>query len=131
MTLTIPSTARRVISVGAYDARREAYADFSGRGAYDSTVNKPDVVAPGVNIILMAGSVNERSVTGTSFATPFVTGIAALLMEWGIVRGNDMYMYGEKVKASLFKGARQLTGYTQTPNNVTGWGAVCFRNSLP
>ena len=90
MTLTIPSTARRVISVGAYDARREAYADFSGRGAYDSTVNKPDVVAPGVNIILMAGSVNERSVTGTSFATPFVTGIAALLMEWGIVRGNDM-----------------------------------------
>lgn len=38
-------------------------------------------------------------------AAPFVTGAAALLMEWGIVRGNDLYMYGDKLKASLIKGA--------------------------
>lgn len=37
-------------------------------------------------------------------AAPFVTGAAALLMEWGIVRGNDLYMYGDKLKASLIKG---------------------------
>ena len=49
--------------------------------------------------------------TGTSFATPFVTGSAALLMEWGIVKGNDPYLYGEKVKAYLRRGARQIPGY--------------------
>lgn len=32
-TLTIPSTAGKVISVGAYDSRQNAYADFSGRGS--------------------------------------------------------------------------------------------------
>lgn len=135
-TLTIPSTARRAVSVGAYDPRREAYGDFSGRGIDNNTFagnflfTKPDVVAPGVAVVLETGRPGERRVTGTSFATPFVTGIAALLMEWGIVRGNDPYMYGEKVKASLWKGARQLTGFSETPNNITGWGAVCFRNSL-
>ena len=49
--------------------------------------------------------------TGTSFATPFVTGSAALLMEWGIVRGNDPYLYGEKVKAYLRRGAKELPGF--------------------
>ena len=34
VTLTIPSTAAKVISVGAYDSTYEAYADFSGRGYY-------------------------------------------------------------------------------------------------
>lgn len=136
-TLTIPSTARRAVSVGAYDPRRESYGDFSGRGignnvfAGNFLYTKPDVVAPGVDVVLEAGTVGERSVTGTSFATPFVTGIATLLMEWGIILGNDPYMYGEKVKASLWKGARQLTGFPETPNNVTGWGAVCFLDSLP
>lgn len=136
-TLTIPSTARKAVSVGAYDPRRETYGDFSGRGIGDNIYagnflyTKPDVVAPGVDIVLEAGKVGERRVTGTSFASPFVTGIAALLMEWGIILGNDPYMYGEKVKASLWKGARQLTGFPETPNNVTGWGAVCFRDSLP
>lgn len=135
-TLTIPSTARRAVSVGAYDSRRETYGDFSGRGiggavyAGNFLYTKPDVVAPGVDVVLEAGSVGERRVTGTSFAAPFVTGIAALLMEWGIVRGNDPYMYGEKVKASLWKGARQLTGFSETPNNVTGWGAACFWDSI-
>ncbi len=49
-------------------------------------------------------------------AAPFVTGAAALLMEWGIVRGNDLYMYGDKLKASLIKGAGENVLY----NCLTG-----------
>ena len=72
-----------------------------------------------------------RAFTGTSFAVPFAAGGAALLMEWGIVRGNDPYLYGEKVKAYLRRGARQLPGYRKWPNAQLGYGALCVRDSLP
>lgn len=92
VTLTIPSTASKVITVGAYDTTYEAYADFSGRGyllAADEAMrigimqNKPDLAAPGVGIVTSVSGGGYGQVTGTSFATPFVTGAAALMMEWG------------------------------------------------
>ena len=69
--------------------------------------------------------------TGTSFATPFVTGSAALLMEWGIVRGNDPYLYGEKVKAYLRRGAKKVPGFDEYPNEEVGYGALCTAQSIP
>ena len=72
-----------------------------------------------------------RPVTGTSFAAPLVTGAAALLMEWGIVRENDPYLYGEKVKAYLRKGARRLPSELAYPNPRLGYGALCVADSLP
>ncbi len=160
MTLTVPSTAARVVTVGAYDALTFSYADFSGRGAYgfaavrtggqaggtassdagtrafgvgqqDLVMTKPDLVAPGVNITTTAAGGGYVQVSGTSFATPFVTGGAALLMQWGVVEDNDPYLYGEKVKAYLRRGARPLPGFTEYPNPQVGYGALCVRESLP
>lgn len=129
-TVTVPATAQGVISVGAYDSSGDAYATFSGRG-FDNVgytgMYKPDVVAPGVEVDIAVGV----KVTGTSFAAPFVTGSAALLMEWGIVKGNDPYLYGEKVKAYLIKGARPLRNVDVYPNSRTGWGALCLKDSIP
>lgn len=134
-TLTIPSTASRVVTVGAYDPLTFTYADFSGRGpasGFESALSsKPDLVAPGVNITAPAPGGGYAAVTGTSFAAPFVTGSAALLMEWGIVKGNDPYLYGEKVKAYLRRGARPLPGFTEYPNPQVGYGALCVRDSIP
>ena len=134
-TLTVPSTAARVVTVAAYDARTFSYADFSGRGpsaVYESAgVPKPDVAAPGVDVNAPVPGGGYRAFTGTSFAVPFAAGGAALLMEWGIVRGNDPYLYGEKVKAYLRRGARQLPGYRKWPNAQLGYGALCVRDSLP
>lgn len=134
-TLMIPSTASLVVTVAAYDARTFSYADFSGRGpasVYEgSNVPKPDLAAPGVQVTAPAPGGSYREFSGTSFATPFVTGGAALLMEWGIVQGNDPYLYGEKVKAYLRRGARELPGYEQWPNAQLGYGALCVRDSLP
>lgn len=130
VTLTIPSTSQRVISVGAYDSLTFAYADFSGRGGLEGE-SKPDLVAPGVDITAPTPSGIYQTFTGTSFATPFVSGAAALMMEWGIVRGNDPYLYGEKVKAYLRRGARPLPGFTEYPNPQVGYGALCLRDSLP
>ena len=76
-TLTIPSTARNVVAVGAYNARLMTYAPFSGRGyTRGNTQVKPDIVAPGVDIVTTAVGGSYTGVTGTSFATPFVTGSA-------------------------------------------------------
>lgn len=131
-TLTIPSTAAMVISVGAYDDAYQQYADFSGRGYTRVTDQvKPDLVAPGVGIITSRAGGGYEPVTGTSFATPFVTGGTALMMQWGIVDGNDPYLYGEKLKAYLRRGARQIPGYDQWPNPQMGYGALCVRDSLP
>lgn len=134
-TLTIPSTASLAVTVAAYDARTFSYADFSGRGPagmYEGeNMLKPDIAAPGVRVTAPVPGGGYQSFSGTSFAAPFVTGSAALLMEWGIVRGNDPYLYGEKVKAYLRKGAKQLAGYERWPNALLGYGALCVRDSLP
>lgn len=130
-TLTIPSTAQRVISVGAYDSRLNSYADFSGRGSGFIPYRKPDLAAPGVRINAPKAGGGYAPVTGTSFATPFVTGAAALLMEWGITNGNDRFLYGEKVKAYLRRGAKPLPEFAEYPNDQVGYGALCVRDSIP
>lgn len=140
VSLTIPSTTAKVITVGAYDVTYDAYAEFSGRGYADSerTIGvvtaglvKPDLVAPGVDILAPDVYGGYTPVTGTSFATPIVSGSAALLMEWGIVRGNDIFLYGEKVKAYLRAGARPLRGEREYPNERVGYGALCVADSIP
>ncbi|MDE7418209.1 MAG: S8 family peptidase [Lachnospiraceae bacterium] len=145
MTITIPSTARRVVTVGAYDVSRRSYADFSGRGYVyrysDGRTDtaggeqiiadvKPDLTAPGVNITVPMPNGGYEQVSGTSFATPFVTGAAALLMEWGIVRGNDRFLYGERLKASLIRGAQSLAGVPMRPDSRIGWGTLCVERAL-
>ncbi|MDE7203726.1 MAG: S8 family peptidase [Lachnospiraceae bacterium] len=145
MTITIPSTARRAVTVGAYDVSRRSYADFSGRGYVyrysDGRTDtaggeqiiadvKPDLTAPGVNITVPMPNGGYEQVSGTSFATPFVTGAAALLMEWGIVRGNDRFLYGERLKASLIRGAQSLAGVPMRPDSRIGWGTLCVERAL-
>lgn len=131
-TLTIPSTASKVISVGAYDHITGSFAPFSGRG-YTRETNqvKPDIAAPGVNIMSTSPGGGYSMRTGTSMATPFVTGGAALLMEYGVVNGNDPYLFGEKLKAYLIRGARPLPVERIYPNNRLGYGALCVRDSFP
>ena len=130
-TLTIPSTATKAITVGAYDGLSDSYAYFSGRGYTRNNQIKPDIVAPGVNIVSAAPNGGYVQRSGTSMATPFVTGSTALLMQWGIIEENDPYLYGEKMKAYLIAGARRLPIESEYPNPTLGWGTLCVRNSIP
>lgn len=122
-TLTIPSTARRIAAVGAYDSRSHTYADFSGRGNTRDGREKPMMAAPGVRVLAPAPGGTYAEATGTSFAAPFVTGSAALLMQWGITDGHDPYLYGEKALAYLKKGTRPLPAFAEYPNPQVGWGS--------
>ena len=128
-TLTIPATTNRLISVGAYDGGTEQIAPFSGRGYTRNYQIKPDVVAPGVGIMSTAPNNSYAVRSGTSMAAPFVTGAAALLMEYGILRQEDPYLYGEKAKVYLRKGAKPVRGEA-LPGNRQGFGVICVADSL-
>ena len=96
-TITSPGSAVEALTVGAtadwsapvgypYHAEGPFLAWFSSRGPTADNRVKPDVVAPGVNIgSASAGSTNlyvaGAEGTGTSFATPYVSGVAALLRQ--------------------------------------------------
>ncbi|MCL2172009.1 MAG: S8 family serine peptidase, partial [Defluviitaleaceae bacterium] len=126
-TLTIPATAANVISVGGYNSADMAAAEFTGRGS--GQMQKPDIVAPGVNVLSAKAGGGYDSFSGTSIAAPFAAGAAAALMEWAIVQGNDPDLYGQRLKAFLRLGAKRDPA-RQYPNNIWGYGTLCFANTL-
>lgn len=133
-TITMPATAQDVISVGAYDAARDAIAEFSGHGFIPEYSGgqgriKPDIVAPGVNVLSAAAGGGYDAFSGTSIAAPFVTGAAVLMMEWGIIKGNDPGMYGQRLKAYLRLGASRTAG-RDYPNEIWGYGRLCVKASI-
>ncbi len=84
-TIGSPGSAPDAITVGAYQING-SIADFSSRGpiAYSSNLLagiKPDLIAPGVNIISTWPSNQFMSASGTSMSCPHVSGAAALLKQ--------------------------------------------------
>lgn len=129
-TLTLPSTAFNVLTVGAYNSHLNSIADFSGRGYTRGNIYvKPDLVAPGVDIMSANIYGGYRLFSGTSIAAPFVTGSAALMMQWGIVDGNDPFLYGERIKAFLRLGAHRRNNVTY-PNPYWGYGMLCLQKTM-
>ncbi len=139
MTLTIPSTSARTIAVSAYHPLTGVFADFSGQGSaqddyFQEKSNlgaiRPTLAAPGVDILAPVPGGGYASFTGASFAAPFVTGAAALLMEWGILQGHDYFLYGEKLKADLMKAAVPLPGIEKYPSEKVGYGRLSLKEAL-
>ena len=131
-TLGIPATVEGVISVGSYNFLNNNLSAFSGRGVVrPEWLIKPDLVAPGENILSTVEEQGFDTKSGTSMAAPQVSGICALLFEWGIIRNNDPFLYGEKLKAYLLRGALPLAGETVYPSPRLGYGKLCLENSFP
>ena len=130
-TLGIPATVSNIISVGSYNYLTNNISPFSGRGnPYIGQYIKPDIVAPGENIYSTIPDKSFDRKTGTSMATPNVTGICALMMQWGIVKQNDPYLYGERLKYYLVVGAKKERRDVTYPDPAWGYGEVCAYNSL-
>ncbi len=131
----------------------EGLAAFSSRGPTDDGRIKPDIVAPGTNIVSVRshgsgagtgwGVYNSNYLYegGTSMATPLTAGAAALARQWVVSVRGIANPLGALVKAVLINGAHNMapgqygTGATQEvpnsrPNNVTGWGRVDLANSI-
>ncbi|SHI08472.1 Subtilisin-like serine proteases [Clostridium collagenovorans DSM 3089] len=129
-TLGIPGTVMTAITVGSYNAVTNNLSAFSGRGPRSFQSIKPDLVAPGENIESASPNRSFTTMSGTSMATPMVAGASALLMEWGIVKGNDVYMYGDRVKYFLIKGAVRNRTDISYPDPSWGYGTLCLSNSM-
>ncbi len=116
VTLTEPFCAEDAFCVGAYDAITNAANSSSGRGYNRLGIVKPDVAA-------------AEDSFGSSGASALAVGAAALLMEWGIIRGNDTLMDGIKIKNYFILGA-QRSGLGEYPNTVWGYGELNIYETL-
>lgn len=118
----------RAVTVGCHDGRYGIdfpgrCETYSGRGDEDAVLRKPDLVAPGTEIIScnlhcrrIHGKYRNAYVakSGTSMATPIVSGIAALAMQ------KFPWMTNEECKQKLQYTATDL----HLPWNQQGWGMV-------
>lgn len=128
-TLGIPATVDGVISVGSYSYINNTLSPFSGRGVKrPGRDRKPDILAPGENILstIVGGGFDTK--TGTSMAAPTVAGVCGLLCEWGIVKGNDIYLYSGRLKYYLCRSAKRPINNLNYPDIAYGYGLVCVDN---
>lgn len=121
-TTVYPSAAAKAICCGAYSSFDGSLLVSSSWGPTLLPKNAPDIVAPGVNL---GGLYPEGpgTMTGTSVSAAITAGAAALLTEWGNVRGNMPDMNGSTVRSLFIGGASRDNGVTY-PNNKWGYGRL-------
>ncbi|MFZ5966230.1 MAG: S8 family serine peptidase [Bacillota bacterium] len=150
MKIGSPGAAHRAVTVASYTTKvqwtdssgetRSAFAEdldgissFSSEGPLRNSVEKPDVAAPGAFIISALSKdspVNpafkvddhHRVMAGTSMATPFISGVIALLLE------KDPTMGPEEVKAWL-KERSSIPGHrSEGFDSKWGYGFIDLNN---
>ncbi|WP_088346490.1 MULTISPECIES: S8 family serine peptidase [Rhodomicrobium] len=128
----------------------EAIAGFSGRGPCDDWRIKPDLVAPGTDVLSTRSAIApDRSywgpynsnpkygyMGGTSMATPLVSGCAALVRQY-YVKERGVLPSAALLKATLINGTVRLTSesaladHPKIPNVHQGFGRIHMPGSIP
>ena len=128
-TITLPGNTAAPITVGAYNHLNNSIYIHSSRGFTPSGIVKPELAAPGVNVMgpsvgrRAGGSVPMTTRSGTSVAAAHVAGAVASLYGWGIVESNQITMSQASVKSYLIRGARRNPAL-RYPNEEWGYGAL-------
>ncbi|MGV3766914.1 MAG: S8 family serine peptidase [Chitinophagaceae bacterium] len=126
-------TAKNILTIGAVDAIPSGYyaptdiriSDFSSWGPTDDGRIKPDLVAVGTNV-LSSYATNDNaysSISGTSMATPNVTGSLLLLQELYARRNSNAVMRSATVKGIALHTADEA-GPSPGPDYIHGWGLL-------
>lgn len=126
-TITSPGNVQEPITVTAYNSDNNNLYTNASRGFTSTNVIKPDFAAPGVNIIAPTLDQGFARVSGTSIAAAHTAGIAAMVLEWGIVRRNYLGIDTPEVKTLLIRGAKRNPNLIY-PNQDWGYGIVDVYN---
>ncbi|MEG0846578.1 MAG: S8 family peptidase [Niameybacter sp.] len=131
-TLTIPSTGFLITSVSTINGRTLQTVNASGRGYTADERVKPDIAAPGLNLIVpQAGTIDKyTSYSGSSIAGAFVCGAYALFIEYGLRVKPESYLYGEALKGLVIKYAKRPMQFGAFPNQAYGYGILCITSVL-
>lgn len=118
-TIIAPASDKAILAVGGVDYDGNMYSK-SGKGPTIEMTKKPDVCAPAVAIYgADIGSLNNTSFrSGTSGATPFVTGLAALMLE------KDETLTSSQIKSIISLTSLKTINPRVFQDNVQGWGVV-------
>ncbi len=122
-TITTPGNAVDPLTVTAYNPESGSIAIFSSRGYTRTNVIKPELAAPGVDLVCPILNNNYGTVSGTGAATAHTVGIIAMILEWAVVRGNYTTINGFDIKQLLIRGANRSQDLIY-PNNIWGYGKV-------
>lgn len=126
-TITSPGNAVVPITVTAYNPNNDTLYLNSGKGFTRTGIIKPELAAPGVGILSPTLEHGFTEVTGTSAAAAHTTGITAMLLEWGTVRGNYAGLDTVEVKKFLIRGAKRSQSLLY-PNRDWGYGIIDIFN---
>lgn len=123
ITLTSPSNARQVITVGGYNAVNQSMFADSGRGYTISGEIKPDFAAPAVNVYGPGLRGDYIRFTGTSAAAAVTTGAVAQIMQWALVELNSPRLSNAGIKNMLIRGTGKSNDRSY-PNREWGYGTL-------
>lgn len=129
VTLTTPSTALEMITVGGYNALNQSIYLDSGRGYTVLEDIKPDFAAPAVNVYGPGLRGNYTTYTGTSPAAAITAGACAQIMQWAIVDHNNPTMSAAAIKNMLIRGAIRPNDRL-FPNREWGYGILDVYNAF-
>ncbi|SFD31248.1 S8 family peptidase [Clostridium uliginosum] len=122
-TITNPGTSRSIITVAAYNQNNNNLVNYSGMAFANDYIDVIDIAAGGVNALTVAPNNQIATVNGTSVSATIVVGTCAMLLEWGIIDGNDPYMYSQTIKTYLVRGTTKRVGDIY-PNPQWGYGIL-------
>lgn len=126
-TILDPGNTRFPITVTAYNTEDDSLYINASRGYSRVGVVKPEIAAPGVNMVSPGLMQDYTEVTGTSPAAAHTAGVAALLLEWGVIRGNKVSMNTIDMKVFMIRGARRNVDL-RYPNQDWGYGILDVYN---
>ncbi len=131
-TITLYGTTENVITIGAYNDKTNSIWIGSSRGPLkDRRIVKPDVVAPGVDIIAPYISNNYAKATGTGVSSSLTCGVLALIVEYISKQGTfvSKTLYTRVLKTYLMLGAIKNPIYT-FPNDAQGYGVLSLQSTI-
>ena len=126
-TINYPAIQDDLITIGAYNTINGSLWQSSSRGPTIEDRLKPDIVAPGVNIIAAYPGNTYATITGTAAASAHAAGAAAMYFQYTFVDGRyPNQAYVQKIKTFMQAGARKDSN-TVYPNTNSGYGLLDVR----